>query len=52
MWHGLYGAGWLAAVGLGQQAIGLLVFALVGFAAMTLIKEISGLATRPLAYRD
>lgn len=51
MWHGLYGAGWLAAVGLGQQAIGLLVFALVGFAAMTLIKEVSGLATRPLAYR-
>ena len=51
MWHGLYGAGWLAAVGLGQQAIALLVFALVGFAAMTLIKEVSGLATRPLAYR-
>jgi hypothetical protein len=52
MWHGLYGAGWLAAVGLGQQALGLLVFALVGFAAMTVIKEISGLATRPLAYRS
>ena len=51
MWQALYGAAWLAAVGLPTQAIWLGLFALAGFAGMTLIKEITGFSDRPVAYR-
>jgi 4-hydroxybenzoate polyprenyltransferase len=51
MWQALYGAAWLLGLGLTEQAIGLTVFAIAGFAAMTLIKEITGFSDRPVAYR-
>jgi len=51
MWQCLYGASWLLAVGLLQQAIWLGILAVAGFAGMTLIKELTGLSGRPLVYR-
>lgn len=51
MWQSLYGAAWLLALGLTEQAIWIGAFALSGFAAMTLIKEITGFSDRPVAYR-
>jgi len=51
MWQALYGAAWLVALNLPMQAIGLGALAFAGFVAMTLIKEITGLSDRPLAYR-
>ena len=51
MWQALYGAAWLAAIGLPVQAMWLGLFALAGFAGMTLIKEITGFSDRPVAYR-
>ena len=51
MWHSLYGAAWLMAVGLTTQAMWLGLFAVGGFAGMTLLKELSGESGRPLAYR-
>ncbi len=52
MWQCLYGAAWLMTLGLTQQALWIGGFAVVGFAAMTLIKEITGLSGRPIAYRE
>jgi hypothetical protein len=51
MWQALYGAAWLMALGLQVQAMWIGAFALAGFAAMTLIKEITGLSDRPVTYR-
>lgn len=51
MWQSLYGAAWLAALGLRTEAIWIGLFACCGFVAMTLIKEVTGLSGRPLAYR-
>lgn len=51
MWQALYGAAWLMALGLHEPATSLGVFALLGFAAMTLIREVTGLSGRPIVYR-
>jgi hypothetical protein len=51
MWQSLYGAAWLLALGLLEQAMWIGLFAVAGFAAMTIIKEVTGLTGRPIAYR-
>jgi hypothetical protein len=51
MWQSLYGAAWLLAVGLTVQATWITAFAIAGFTGMTLIKEVTGLTGRPVAYR-
>lgn len=51
MWQSLYGASWLLALGLYREAIWIGLFALAGFTAMTLIKEVTGLTGEPIAYR-
>ncbi|MHC4991389.1 MAG: hypothetical protein ACYTGC_10440, partial [Planctomycetota bacterium] len=51
MWQSLYGASWLAALGLITEALWISAFAIAGFAAMTLIKEVTGLSGKPIAYR-
>ncbi len=51
MWQALYGGAWLMALGLHAQAAWLGGFAIFGFAAMTLIKEVTGFSGRPVVYR-
>jgi 4-hydroxybenzoate polyprenyltransferase len=51
MWQCLYGASWLLALGLHVQAMWLGAFAVAGFTAMTLIKELTGLTAQPVSYR-
>lgn len=51
MWEGVYGASWLLALNMPVQAVWLALFALAGFAAMTMIKEVTGMSDRPVAYR-
>lgn len=51
MWQALYGAAWLLVLGLNAQAAWIGAFAIAGFIAMTLIKEITGLSDRPVEYR-
>jgi hypothetical protein len=51
MWQCLYGAAWLLAIGLEGEAAFMGVLAIIGFAAMTLIKEVSGLSGQPVTYR-
>jgi hypothetical protein len=51
MWQALYGSAWLLALNMPTQAIWIGLLALAGFAAMTLIKEVTGLSDRPVAYR-
>jgi len=51
MWQALYGAAWLLALDMHTQAAWIGAFAVAGFIAMTLIKEITGLSDRPVAYR-
>jgi 4-hydroxybenzoate polyprenyltransferase len=51
MWQSLYGASWLLALGLITQAVWISLFAVAGFAAMTLIKEVTGMSGRPVTYR-
>jgi len=51
MWQALYGAAWLLALNLPVQAAWIGAFAIAGFAAMTMIKEVTGLSDRPVAYR-
>ncbi|MFK7959011.1 MAG: hypothetical protein AB8G96_00665 [Phycisphaerales bacterium] len=51
MWQSLYGAAWLLALGLEQAALWIGLFALGGFGLMTLIKEVTGLSGKPVAYR-
>ncbi|MHC5022653.1 MAG: UbiA family prenyltransferase [Planctomycetota bacterium] len=51
MWQSLYGAAWLLALGLTVPAAWIAAFAIVGFASMTLIKEITGMTGRPVTYR-
>ncbi|MCA9296273.1 MAG: hypothetical protein KC983_07135, partial [Phycisphaerales bacterium] len=51
MWQSVYGAAWLIAIGHVREAIWLSAFAVAGFMAMTLIKELTGLQSRPVSYR-
>lgn len=51
MWQALYGAAWMMSLGLLPQAAWLAVLAVAGFAAMTVIKEVTGLSGRPIVYR-
>lgn len=51
MWQSLYGAAWLFAVGQSAEAGGLLVFAALGFVAMTAIKEVAGVSGQPISFR-
>lgn len=51
MWQSLYGASWLLALGQYREAFWIGVFAITGFTAMTLIKEVTGLTGEPVAYR-
>ena len=51
MWQSLYGAAWLLALGHRAEAMGIGLFALFGFATMTLLKEIMGVSGRPVSYR-
>ena len=52
MWQSLYGAAWLLALGLNVQALWIGLFAVFGFAAMTILKEITGLTGRPISFRS
>ncbi|MCZ6835110.1 MAG: UbiA family prenyltransferase [Planctomycetota bacterium] len=52
MWQSLYGAMWLMGLGLYVQAMWIGLFAIAGFTAMTLIKEMSGLTGKPIEYRS
>ena len=51
MWQSLYGAAWLLALGLEREALWIGLFAIAGFTAMTLIKELTGVTGRPLTFR-
>jgi 4-hydroxybenzoate polyprenyltransferase len=51
MWQALYGSAWLLALDLPTQALWIGLVAFAGFSAMTLIKEVTGLSDRPVAYR-
>lgn len=51
MWHCLYGAAWLLALNMREQATWMGVLALIGFACMTIIKEVNGLTGRPVGFR-
>lgn len=51
MWQSLYGAAWLLALGLTVEAMWIGLFAIAGFIAMTVIKEMSGVTGRPIEYR-
>lgn len=51
MWQSLYGATWLVVMRLEAEALFLLVVSLLGFLAMTFLKEAMGVMNRPLAYR-
>lgn len=51
MWQALYGAAWFAGLGLQAQAAAMAALAVIGFLAMTAVKEIMGLSGRPVAYR-
>ena len=51
MWQSLYGAAWLWALGHERPAIWIGLFALAGFALMTLIKEVTGFSGRPVDFR-
>lgn len=51
MWQSLYGAAWLMALGLRVEAFWIGVFAVAGFAAMTVIRELTGLTGQPIGYR-
>ncbi len=52
MWQALYGSMWLLAIGLEEEAILIAVFAFLGFALMTILKELMGQVSRPLTYRE
>jgi len=51
MWQSLYGAAWLMALGLEVEALWIGLFAVAGFATMTLLKELTGLTGNPITYR-
>ena len=51
MWQSLYGAAWLLALKLETEALWIGLFAIAGFTAMTVIKEVTGLTDRPIEYR-
>ena len=51
MWQSLYGAAWLLALELKTEALWIGLFAVSGFLAMTLIKELTGLSGRPITFR-
>lgn len=51
MWQALYAASWFMALGEQSLAGGMFLFALAGFAGMTLLKEFITQINRPLSYR-
>lgn len=51
MWQSLYAAAWLTALQLHEPAVWMAIFAVGGFTAMTVLREITGLSGRPIAYR-
>jgi hypothetical protein len=51
MWQCLYGASWLLALGLIPEAMLIGAVAFLGFAGMTIIKEMTTLVARPVMYR-
>jgi len=51
MWQCLYGASWLLALGLIREAMIIGAVAFLGFAGMTIIKEMTSLVARPVMYR-
>lgn len=51
LWQALYAAAWLLACGEWSWGLVALVFAGVGFATMTLLKEFGGSTGHPIAYR-
>jgi hypothetical protein len=51
MWQCLYAGSWLLAVGLYDGALLLFALAIVGFSAMSLIKEVGSLVISPPHYR-
>ncbi|MDG2055402.1 MAG: UbiA family prenyltransferase [Phycisphaerales bacterium] len=52
MWQSLYAAAWLLALGMVPEALGMGIFALVGFCGMTMIREAAGLTGRPVEFRS
>lgn len=52
MWQSIYAAAWLAGVGLWPQAIAMATFAFVGLSVMTILKEVNGLGSAPVGYRQ
>ncbi len=51
MWQCLYGASWLLALGLLREAMIIGIVAFLGFAGMTILKEMTTLVARPVMYR-
>ncbi len=51
LWECLYAAAWLAALGMTMTAVGMLAFAALGFATVTLLKEALGARGEPMAWR-
>jgi hypothetical protein len=51
MWQSLYGAAWLFALDLVPQSVAIGLFAVAGFIAMTLIKELTGVSGEPISWR-
>jgi 4-hydroxybenzoate polyprenyltransferase len=51
MWQSLYGAAWLFLLDLHAEAAFISLFALAGFAVMTLLKEMIGYSGAPVRYR-
>lgn len=51
MWQCLYGASWLLALNLNYEALLIGAVAFLGFAGMTLLKEMTTLIARPVMYR-
>lgn len=51
MWQSLYGAAWLLVLDLRTEAAFIGLFAIAGFAVMTILKELIGYSGAPLRYR-
>jgi 4-hydroxybenzoate polyprenyltransferase len=51
MWQSLYGAAWLIVLDLQSEAAFISLFAVAGFAVMTILKELTGYSGAPLRYR-
>ena len=51
LWPCVYAVAWLLALDLPKDALGIAVFAAIGVASMIAVREITALASRPVAYR-